>query len=289
MASQQKKRNRYILIGVALILSVGTALVLNTLDQSRHESRSQLLPEDNPTSLATLEALRTGPEQMVAGDYEGAIHTYEEQLERLDELPISSLAAYFGDLGLAHYYQGQTKLAENDTTQANEHFHQAAIMFEQASATATHDVIASVAEFYRLRALYAAEDYATARDVGEHFLTMQPEAAIASELLPQGVIGTVHELLTMSYFLLADETEDERTEVLQARGLEHAELALLDAPETVIQPYYYTGLAAWEEGNKTVAKDRLTKFLSQMEKIPEEHWEPEDVANVEQVRQLLAP
>lgn len=226
-------------------------------------------------------------EQMRSGDYLGAIRTYEGHLERLSDVPVEQLSGYFGDLGLAHLYQGEQLVTEGRKDEAKEHFQRAAFMFEQAAHTATYRVIASVANFYRVLALFASEEYAEVNAVGEQYLAEQPEAAVTAELLPEGIVASVKEILAVSYHALADVSDPEDASELRAKGLRYAEEAIAEAPQRVIQPYYFTGIDAYERGSLDLARERLQTFIRLMERVPESDWDAEDVESVEMARRLL--
>lgn len=282
-----RKRILFILVGVTL--SIVAALFMQSLDGPYVGEPEENLPSQRTPTPETLEAFRLGTEQMSVGDYDSAITTYEEQLSRLTEVPIDHMSSYFGDLGLAHYYQGQHLQEAGRSSDAQHHFERAALMFEQAAETATHGLFVSVADFYRLLALFSAKEYAEARTVGEAFLEGYPEAAVAAELLPEGVVATVKEILTVSYISLAEERgEAEATAVLRANALRYAEEAIAESPERVIQPYLFTGLNAYDRGDRTTAVSRLQTYLRLMQEIPEEHWHADDVDSVRETRSILS-
>lgn len=283
-------RRRITIIGGIVVLSVLTALVIGYFDRvpadGIHEELTDLPAA--PTE-ATLEAFRIGSEQMAAGDFAGAIRTYEEQLSRLNEIPIGNLSSYFGDLGLAHYYQGRQLQIDGQAQEAEEHFVRAAFMFEQAAETATHGVIASVAEYYRVLALFAAGHYEGARAAGETFLDMHPEVAIEAEFLPRHAVAAIKEILAVSYMTLAEESgiPEARVNVLRNNGLRYAEEAISESPEQVIQPYFFTGLEAHRRGERTKARERLRMYMELMDRIPKEQWSEEDRLSVAEAATIL--
>lgn len=245
-----------------------------------------------PTGQAPDETIRmfeAAGVQMREGDFQGAITTYEAHLSRLGDIPPDQMSSYFGDLGMAYLYQGQALDNADEPEQARHHFERAAFMFEQAAATATYGVIETVATYYRLLALFNADDYSGARSAGELFLNQQPEAAVEAELLPQGITATVKEILSVSYYGLADaETENpQRASTLRGNGLRYSQEAIDEAPDRVIQPYYFVGVDAADRGLTQVAIDRLSTFLSIMGRIPESEWDPEDTVSVEKARGIL--
>lgn len=283
-------RKRSSLIVAVVGLSIITALVVGSFDRSwQGDGEEEFIQPRSVPSEATLEAFRIGSEQMETGDYQGAIQTYEGQLSRLDEVPVGNMSSYFGDLGLAHYFQGQIIQESGNPERAREHFIRAAFMFEQAADTATHGVIVSVAEFYQVLALFSANEYALARDVGESFLRLYPEVAIAAEYLPPGAVAMVKEILAVSYFTLAEQegSVPERASVLRANGLRYAEEAIGETPERVIQPYLYTGLAAYEKGDKGTAIERLETYVRLMQGIPQIHWDEDDIQSVDEAQRVL--
>lgn len=284
-------RKRSTLILVVLVFAIATALVLGSFDRSgTGQSEEDFAPARTTPSDATLEAFRVGPEQMESGDFLAAINTYEDQLSRLDEVPAGNMSSYFGDLGLAHFFQGQTEQEAGQSEKAREHYVRAAFMFEQAADTATHGVIVSVAEFYRTMALFSAKEYGLARDVGENFLRFYPEVAIAAEYLPGGATAMVKEILAVSYHTLAEQpnvASGERANVLRENGLRYAEEAIAESPDRVIQPYYYTGVAASNRGDLAIARERLQVYVNAMRAIPQVHWDEEDLRSVDEAEQLL--
>lgn len=273
----------------ALVFSVSAAFVMRSLDTPADPWDEIVLPSGQSASEETRRMFATASEQMQRGDYQGAVETYEGYLERLSEIPPEQLSSYFGDLGLAHLYQGQVSEAAGDRETAQRHYERAAFMFEQASTTAVFTWIRSVADYYHLISSYYADDYERSRDVGEAFLRSEPEAAVAAELLPEDVQALVKEILSVSYFHLAEnETENAaRARTLRENGIRYAEEAIREAPGSVIQPYFFTGMAAYEQGDEELARERLERFLARMEQIPESRWDGEDRASVDEAREIV--
>lgn len=255
-----------------------------------HEAGPQVAMPSGEVSESTREMFETAGQQMLQRDYAGAVATYEGFLDRISEIPPEQLSAYYGDLGLAHLYQGQNYEAEGEDDKAREHYTRAAFMFEQAASTATFPVIRSVAEYYRMIAHFHAGDYALARNAGEEFLRQGPAAAILAELLPKEAPAIAKELLAVSYFQLAERAlpNEAMATSLRENGLRHAEEAIVEAPDRIIQPYYLTGVAAWERGDFRLAEERLQSYLDIMRQIPSSRWDEIDRQSVAEAEQLIA-
>lgn len=236
----------------------------------------------------TLRMFEVAGEQMRSGDYQAAIRTYESYLDNVSDIPVDMLSSYFGDLGLAHLNQGYRVAREGRTEEANEHFTRAAFMFEQAAYTATYRVIASVANYYRILAHFASQDYGQVNAVGEQFLAEYPEAAVLAELLPEGAVASVKEILSVSYMSLAEQARPAEAAALREKGLRYAEEAIGEAPDRVIQPYYFTGVAAYDRGDHALAAERLRRFVARMEAIDPSRWDEEDRRSVARARSILA-
>lgn len=282
-------QKRLLMILGALVFSVSAAFLMRSFDTPTDPWDDLVLPSNERASEETLRMFATAGEQMQRGDYMGALETYEGYLDRVNEIPPEQLSSYFGDLGLAHLQQGHAYAAEGNREAARGHYERAAFMFEQASSTAVFGPIRSVADYYHLISSYYADDFERSRNVGEAFLRDGSEPAVAAELLPADVQALVKEILSVSYFQLAEGERDNaaRARSLRENGMRYAEEAIREAPGRVIQPYYYTGMDAWERGDAELARERLERFLARMSEIPQDRWDGEDRMSVDEAREVV--
>lgn len=273
----------------AVVVSVSGAFLMRSLDAPADPWDDLVLPSGESASEDAQRMFARASEQMQRGDFQGAVETYEAYLDRISEIPPEQLSSYFGDLGLAHLYQGRAAESAGDKETARRHYERAAFMFEQASSTAMFTVIRAVADYYHVISSYYADDFERTRDVGEAFLKSRPEAAVAAELLPEDVEAIVKEILSVSYYQLAEsETQNAAlARTLRENAMRYAEEAIREAPGRVIQPYYFTGMAAWERGEADLARERLERFLARMQEIPESRWDGDDRASVNAAREIV--
>ena len=243
-------------------------------------------------ALSTAGWLTRGEAALKSGNFDAAMAAFEQAL-RGREQPLSNeqRALIRANIGLAAFYKAEQVRRAGGARAARRLYRRAAEEFKAFIKEAHLPGLKLVGEYYLMGALGYAGAYDELVAVGEHFLSSRPEQLVKQGLLPASAPGSALELMAVAHMELSRRRPGQAEEH-RAKSLAYAAAAVASYPDVAVHSYLLTGLEAARRGERELARQRLTRYLSHMRRLPQtqlDELDRRDIARAEEALQSLGP